>query len=457
MIESINTKSEQKAAIMKISVPFVISGLLQQTQILVDRAFLGNINSNFFSAIGNVFYPYTITLAIIWSITTGTTVLVSQKIGARQLNDATLHSASSLKYNSILSIILFFIWFFFAESIFKFLGVQEPILSYCIRFIRFLCFSLLILGVDTTSASILQSTGITKPILYAGILRNVLNVILDWILIFGNLGFPRMEIEGAALATSISNFVSGIYLLTYLILNKKTKLKLNLKNVITAKLKYYTKVIKIGIPASLEELLWNFGALVLIYFLNKIDSLATGIYTLILGVELFPLQICFSISKATIVLVGRKTGERDIRNAIKITMLTLKYAFIVCIIFALIYILLANHVLSIFTQDSAMIDRSIPFLIIVSIMMFFKALNMIMGSGIRGYGDTKWMLFTQIGGTIFTIATSYLLVFVLKLSLYGIFFTLLADEFIRSGVNTLRFMWGKEITFKKNQFSQQME
>ena len=89
---------------------------------------------------------------------------------------------------------------------------------------------------------------------------------------------------------------------------------------------------------------------------------------------------------------------------------------------------------------------SVVFIILVMANLFGKSGNIIIGSGIRGYGDTRWMLFTQIMGTVGVVLLASLFVFVLKLGMLGVFAAVLADEAMRTGINAIRFM---RIKFEK--------
>jgi Na+-driven multidrug efflux pump len=97
----------------------------------------------------------------------------------------------------------------------------------------------------------------------------------------------------------------------------------------------------------------------------------------------------------------------------------------------------------IFSNDVAVIKESIVMIRLAALFVNFQAVNVIMGHSIRGTGDTRWMLYTQIAGTIFVVGMSYLTMFPMGLKLAGLYLTLTADEIIRSLVNTWRFHKGK--------------
>jgi Na+-driven multidrug efflux pump len=127
----------------------------------------------------------------------------------------------------------------------------------------------------------------------------------------------------------------------------------------------------------------------------------------------------------------------------------LRFALIFCIIFAALFIILPKQILAIFTNDVSYISYASSFLLIVSVTMFPKAINNVIGLGIRGMGDTKWMLYGQILGTVLVITLSYIFIFIAKMGLMGIFIVFLIDEFVRGMINIFRFWKGREFFFLK--------
>jgi putative MATE family efflux protein len=424
--------------------------VVQQFQQLVNTAFLGQINSNYFSAVGNSIFIIILTLSFFWSSNTGTSVLMAQNIGANKIDAARKFGMAALKYNSLLSLILFVFWFTCSKYVFILMGVKEPILNYAVNYTKIFSFIFIIVGVDTTITAILQGIGYTKPLIYTGILKGMLNVVLDYILIFGNFGFPRMELEGAAIATVISNFVgTGVMIYIVLVIKKKT-ININFIDIIKSKLSHYKDVLRLGLPSGVEEIIWHIGNLTIVRFLNVLGTKETGIYTLIISIEITAFIFYNGFAKAAQTLVGNRTGEGNIFQAKKDGLLCLKYSIFVTIFFVFAFLIVPKQILSIFTSDKNLIDSIFVLLMAASLYLIPKAVNIVIGHGIRGYGDTKWMLYTQIFGTIFVIITSYLFIFILKFGILGVFFTIISDETIRAIINTIRFLKGKDFFNNNN-------
>ncbi len=435
--------------IFKIAIPLIFQQLSSQLQVWVDRAMLGHVDPQYFSAVGNVLVSYYAVTAIITAICGGTTILIAQNIGAKNELQSKNYAECSFLGNSIFPLLGFLFFFFASNYMFKLMGVQSPIIEYSTSYIKIIAFTLLILGPVSTSVSIMQGIGITKIIMLSGIISNVLNILLDWVLIFGKFGFQQMNIEGAALASVISNFATMPIIIGYVFLNKNIPFKINIKKTFAFNWSLYKNVLKIGFPSGLEFMLWNVGSLFVISFLNRLDIMATGIYTLVFSIETLPLFLYMGFANAALTLVGHKTGANDHRQAIGVGFRCQRFSLFICAIMAMLFFIFSKGILKLFTNDMSLIEYAYPFLMFVSITIFPKSINNVIGLGIRGMGDTKWMLYGQIFGTVLVIILSYVLIFTANLGLWGIFITLLVDETVRGIINLLRFWKGREFFFLK--------
>ena len=430
--------------IFAIAVPLVLQQLFFQLQIYVDRAMLGHVNSEYFSVVGNATAPYYTVLAIIGAICGATTIFVSQSLGAKKISEAKGYAECSFIGNSILPFAFFILFFFFSGIIFSLMGVKSPILEYSITYLQILSFTLLIFGIESTSQSIVQGIGVTKIIMVAGIVRNLLNILFDWLLIYGKFGFPQLDIKGAAYASLIANLIAAPIIVVYAFKSKRVPFKMHLKNVLKVKWDRYKKIIRIGLPAGFESSLWNIGNIIVMSFLNLIDMMSAGIYSLIFSFEMLPNIIYMGFARSTLTLVGQKTGEKDHKLAIIIGFRCMRIALTICIVIAFLFLAFKNSLLSLFTDDVGLVNSAAQYMLIICITMFPRSINNVIGLGIQGMGDTKWMLYGQIFGTTLVVVVSYILIFVAGLGMMGLFITFFIDELIRSIINILRFWKGRE-------------
>ncbi len=434
-------KSEYKNKLVKIFVPIMLSNLISQIQMVIDRIFLGRMNIQYMTAVANATAPVWTTMSFIFSLSMGASILISQAVGEKDIEKAKNYAASLIKFHNVIPILMFLFWTFLSPFVFKLMGVSETVMGLCVTYTRIYAPVFLILGLGASYSVVFQTSNYTKPLVTYGLIRSILNIILDYVLIFGKFGFPRMEIAGAALGTTIAEYLGAFYIV-YVIIAKKDKFFTSpgLKRILSSKIKPYLSSIKLGVNTALEDLLWNVGNLCIIRILNTINDTAAGIYAMVFTVEILVVVIIGSIGSGTLTLTGEATGAKDHKLYRAIVKTATRWAFLVSA-FALIFVsIFPRQTLSLFTTDQAVIEMSVIYIILVAVNLFGKSGNIIIGNGIRGYGDTKWMLFTQILGTIGVVGISVLCVFVFKLGMTGVFIAVLCDEAIRAVINFIRFL-----------------
>lgn len=418
-----------------IAVPLMLSNVISQVQMLIDRIFLGQMNTYYMSALGNVTSPMWTTMSFCFSLVMGASILISQSVGADDTDHIEDYAASMVKWNNVVPFILFIFWLFFNGLVFKIMGVPDSVLPYCQGYVRFYAPCFLILGIESSFMVIMQTSNYTKPMIWYGIIRALVNVILDWILIFGKFGFPQLGIEGAAIATTIAEYAGCIFSIFIVWDNPKVVTKPSMKKIFKAPVNPFIKSAKLGINPALEDFAWNFGNLVLIAILNTISDLAAGIYSIVFGLEVLIVVIIAAIGNGTMTLCSEATGAKNVKQFKNVC----KIAYAMCVIVALIVLVICmvipDQILGLFTKDEAIIASSGIYLIMVCLNLYGKSGNIIIGNGIRGSGNTGWMFRTQILGTFLVIICACIFVFVFKMGIAGVILAVIVDEGTRALIN----------------------
>ena len=141
--EVVMNKAKQ---ILRLALPLILQQVCLQLQLWIDRAMLGHVNAEFFSAIGNTTVPYQMVVSTITAICGGTAILVAQGIGAENYRQVKSSAESSFLGSTLLSVLAFVFFQFCSESLFRLMGVQSPILEYSLSYMKILSCSLILLG-----------------------------------------------------------------------------------------------------------------------------------------------------------------------------------------------------------------------------------------------------------------------------------------------------------------------
>ena len=247
------TKRELLKKIFVIAFPASVQFIVQYVQMSTDMAFVGHYNSAGLSAIQNARVSYFLFLSFFMSFSTGTNILIAQTLGAKQPDRAHRIAETSLCYNQIIGLAYLVFWLLFGRSVLMALGARGEILDSSAVYIRIISLQFLIDGMVLTANAIFQGRGNTMPITIGSAIRALVNVPLDYAMIFGKWGFPEMGIAGAAWATVMSGFMgSGVILW---LLARDQRFPITLRGMLRPASELYANVIKIGIPAGVEMMI----------------------------------------------------------------------------------------------------------------------------------------------------------------------------------------------------------
>jgi MATE family multidrug resistance protein len=277
--------------------------------------------------------------------------------------------------------------------------------------------------------------------MYAALVGNSSNLVLNYLLIFGKFGFPRWGIAGAATATVISQFMqTGIQQAVFM--NRRYHAEYGTRSAFAYDAARLRELFRVGWPNGMNMFLdifnWGiFTSFVVGYFGDR--SLASH------NVALSFMHVCFmpavAVNQGIAVIVGQWLGRGDIPRAKARTYtairLTMGYMFVMGVIFAVF----GRHLIgAIFSSDPAVIRLGHQLLILAAIFQAFDAVNIICLGSLRGAGDTRWVMWAMfIGAYLFFLPLSLVLAFVLKGATVGAWIGATTYIILLSGVLFFRF------------------
>lgn len=421
--------------LLGISLPLIVQGLVFQLQSLTDKAFLGNMDTRYVSAVGAAQMPYFALSESMVAVCLGIVIITANLVGAGKKEELPRYIKSASFYGTLLGLGIFLLWMTNAHGILTFFKVDQTIMEYSVQYIQICSGFYLLLGMDAALQAVLTGQGETRVIMYTGILKVGLNIVLSWILIFGYLGFPALHVAGAAIGTLLSNVAAFLFLLLYCICKKKQEFRLHILNREYVDWKAYRRVIALGVPAGLETFLWQGSNLILVRFINSFSYLDMAVYTLVFGMQCFVIVFYGSNCKAAMTLIGQCIGggQREKAGSYFNAAFLLNTGMI--LVFAAAFFLFPKVLLDIFSNDQMVIETGGFYLKLVGIILFPQSMNLLCGNAIRANGDTRWMLYSQILGSAEVIGMSYAFIKLAGMGITAIYLTLFLDEAIRGSIN----------------------
>jgi len=375
-------KKHQK--ILKLSLPAAVNSLLDMLQVITDLIMVGRLSAFAVAAVGLGLQSLMFLFAILTLLHVGTSALLSRFVGAGQMKRASTGLSTLLQFAFFLSLPLMGLWYFFASNVYVWFGTVAEVITLGEDYVQTLTWMLPFVFAKLVFVTALNSAGDTKTPMKIKIASIVLNVVLNYLLIFGNHGFPQLGVMGAAVGTVIVNILELIVYLTLYLRDKTPYIpawhysRSLLKRALT-----------VGIPASFERSL-TFGSFML--FTVIIAHYGTEVlagYQIGLRVEGLAFMPGIGFTIAAMALMGQGLGAKNPEQSREDVILVLKYTVGFMFFLSFFMIFMPEKIVWFFTDDAQTIEEASLYLRIVGLSQIPLAYNFVISGALRGAGDTK--------------------------------------------------------------------
>ena len=426
--------------IFQITLPAVFDLLAQTLIMALDMKMVSSLGPSAISSVGvGTAGMYALIPALI-AVATGTTALLSRAYGADNKVDGKKAFAQSFFIAVPLGIILTLIFLLFSEQIINLVGnAKDMNLSDAVLYQNMTVIGFPFLGVSIATFYAFRAMGENKIPMIGNTLALVLKVILNFLLVY----LFKWGIFGAALSTTLTRLFSAIFSIYLVFWSKKNWISLELKDL---KFNYFTakRILKVGIPAAVEQLGLRIGMLIFEMMVISLGNLSYAAHKIALTAESISFNLGFAFSFAASALVGQELGKGSSQKALKNGYICTIIAMIVMSTFGLLFFIIPQFLVSLFTKDKDVIELATMALKIVSICQPFSGASMVLAGALRGAGDTKSvLLITYLGIFLIRIPITYLFLDVLNLGLAGAWIVMTIDLAIRSSLAFYVFRRGK--------------
>lgn len=425
-----------------LSWPIILAFSMQVGYNIVDIFWVGKLGATAIAAVslaGNVFF---IILAVGQILGSGTIALVAQFYGAKQIDNANNIIRQSLLLVSIIALPVCISGFIFAKQIMSLLGGQADVLIISTSYLRIIFIGFFFQLISFTINYAFRGIGDMKTPMKIMLVATIINLILDPLLIFGLGFFPRLEVQGAAIATVIAKCAS--FLFGFMILIKgRSGIKLNIFKKWYLKTKVVKTILSVGIPVGISYGLMAFSNMAVFRIVSSFSEYALAA----LGIGIRILQLAslpvVSIGIATTTLAGQSLGARDIKKTMQIGNISMLFSTAITIFFGIIFVTNAKFLVSIFTQNPQVINYGLQFMQIVSLYLVFIGITMSLTGVFRGAGDTLPPMFAGLFKLALLIALAILFSQNLGMGITGVWWAIFISYSIETIIITIWYASGK--------------
>ncbi len=437
--------------IVRIAWPSFVELLLTQLASMVDLMMVGSmggaanpqIGTQALAAVGLTTQPKFLLMAAFVAMNTGVTALVARNRGKNDKEQANLVVRQGLLFTFCATVILSILGTVFARQMVIFMGSSEEIVTkWATQYLQIQMIGFLTMALTSTITASLRAVGDFKTCMIYNLLANVVNVFFNWLLIYGNLGFPKMGVAGASLATVIGQFVAFIMALTVL-LRGNGFLKLEFKLGFKPDRVVMGNILNIGLPAMAEQLLMRAGMIIFSKLVAGLGTTAFATHQVCMNIQALSFMTgqAFAVSATT--LMGQSLGKRRTDMAQAYCSRTRTVGFCFSLILASVFVVFGKSIVGAYNSDPSIIEMGGRIMLIVAFLQPFQSSQFIIAGSLRGAGDTR----TTAMITLITVLIARPLVSVLFLQmgfgLYGAWFGMVADQLLRSSLVLHRYQSGK--------------
>ncbi len=385
------TQGKEGKLIFNFAMPMLIGNVFQQLYNIIDSAIVGHyLGKEALAAVGASFPLVFLLLSLIIGIGIGSSVIISQYYGAKDLEKVRRAIDTMYIFLFFSAIILTALGIIFSESVFRLIKLPEEVIPQAkIFFNVYLTGLVFFFGFNGTS-SVLRGLGDSKTPLYFLVFSTLLNIILVYTFV---VIFP-MGIGGAALATVVSQGMA--FLLAIFYLNKYHDIvKLSLRKISFDK-NIFKQTLRIGLPTGLQQSFVALGMIALLSIVNKFGTNAVAAYSVAGRIDSFASLPAMNFAAALTAFVGQNIGANKhhrVKNGLKST---LKMTSMGSIFVSLIAIFFGENIMGIFTNDLNVIELGEQYLVIVSSFYLIFSSMFVIGAVMRGAGDTLIPMFITL-------------------------------------------------------------
>ena len=436
--------------IVQIGLPITLQSILQASYSLVDQLMVGTLGTLSIAGGGLVGKFASLVAFTLSSIASVTSILVSQYHGTKD-KEGIRKSFFSCLYMALGVMAIFmlacFIW---PSGILSMYTTDTEMVHAAVPYFIVIAISFLPMTLIMEFAGLLRSIEKSKFPLYAGIAGMILNVVFNYIFIFGKFGMPRLGLLGAGIGTLLSRCVECMVQFVF-ILHLCKKQELYLTPISILNIEQYKKISLIAFPLLINEFSWSVGENIYAGIYGRIGTQSMAAMTLINPLMGLFIGMFSGVSTAATVMTGKRLGRDEKDEAYSIGKYLTKVGIIGSLVVSVILISISNVYVNLYNVEPEVLVISKRIIYVLAVYLVVKILNMIVAGGVlRSGGKTKYTLYIDLVGTwIFGVPLGLLGAFVFKLPIEAVYALLSFEEVIRLIITFIVFkkkIWMDNVT-----------
>ncbi|WP_171595584.1 MATE family efflux transporter [Marinifilum caeruleilacunae] len=405
--------------IWKIAYPIILGSVAQNIIALTDTAFLGHLSEIALgaAAIATIFYFAVVMLG--WGFGLGTQIVIARRYGEGNYSRVGKTFDHALYFLLILAILLLGFMQIQAPPILKGIVQSDAIFQASTDYISVRAWGILFACVNLLFRAFYIGIARTKVISWSTAFMAVINIFLDYALIFGNFGFPEMGIKGAALASVIAEACVLVFFMIYTF--RKIPIdKYKLFRFPKIDKELYVRLLKVSFPMMIQNFLALSCWFVFFLLVEKMGERELAISNIIRSIYVLIMVPVWAFASAANTLVSQVLGEGEPKEVLPVIYRTIKLSFLAVLALVGVSLLSPELVISIYTEETDLILETKPVLYVIFGAALLFPIAITLFQGVSGTGNTFHAMLIEIVVLACYLGGVYMLIEVFQLSISGV-------------------------------------
>jgi len=426
---------------LAIAWPSALEAFLVALIAAVDTIMVGSLGAEAISAVGITTQPKFVVLTVIISLNVGVTTIVARRKGENDPVSANRCLRQGIILSTLLAFTLGVFAFVFAPQLLIFSGAGADILADSVVYFRIIMIGNFFYSVGLTINAAQRGVGNTKISMTTNLTANVINLVFNYLLIGGRLGFPRWGVMGAAIATALGNFVAFVMSFYSVLHPHDGFLRLSRKDGWHFDFPIMRQIFRISSGAMAEQLFTRFGLFSYARIVAGLGTIPFAAHQIVMNALSISFSFGDGLGVASSALVGQSLGAHRPDHAILYGKISQRIGLIISVVLCAAFITLRYPIVSVFNDTAEILRMSSPLMVITGFACLFQVSSTIYSGSLRGSGDIIYvaaMSLISIG--IVRPIISWALCYPLGLGLTGAWIGLLIEQFLRLILYSQRFL-----------------
>ena len=431
---------EATPGILQLAWPAVLGNLLYSTVAMVDIKIVGSLGPSAVAAVTTGNRIFFVLQAVIMATSAGTTAMVARAWGAGDRAEAERVTKASVVLGAAIGAALSLPGILFSDQLASIFRLDAAAVSQGSDFIFYLSFFNAGFAVSMILGTAVRAAGDTLTPLWLGAAANVVNVVLVYALVHGELGAPALGVKGAAIATGTAfSFGAAMSLLFWW--RGWFRIGMSAKGAITRD--RLRRLLNVGYPAGLESGAVQLGFIVFLWIVSLYGTEPYAAYGIGVQILSFSFVVGFGFSIAASTHVGQRLGAGDPDGATRSGWRAMALSIGMMIVLGGLIIVFAEEIARFMIDDAEVVRLTVVFIYILGAMQPLMAIEFTLGGALRGAGDTRFPLLVTITGLLVVRGSVATCFYWLGLPVEWIFAALIVDYVVKAIMLVTRFRRGR--------------